>query len=80
VTAYPDDWEVHDMLGNAYGAQGDKKMAIEHYSKSLELNPENENAAEMIKNFNNHEHLEEHDEKSGAIIAVFVDICLGKCS
>jgi hypothetical protein len=29
---------------------GDKDLAIQNYKKSLELNPENNNAVEMLKN------------------------------
>jgi tetratricopeptide (TPR) repeat protein len=38
----PDSWNAHDSLGAAYAAGGKKELAIEHYQKSLELNPRNE--------------------------------------
>ena len=47
---YPDSWNVYDSLGEAFMKNGDKKLAIKNHSKSLELNPQNENAVEMLKN------------------------------
>jgi len=40
---------VYDSLGKAYMVNGDKKAAIENYKKSLELDPANGNAREMLK-------------------------------
>ena len=37
-----------DSLGEAYMEKGQHDLAIENYRKSLELNPDNENATEMI--------------------------------
>jgi hypothetical protein len=36
-------------LGEAYMEVGNKKLAIEHYEKSLELDADNKNAEEMLK-------------------------------
>ena len=47
--AYPESANVYDSLGEAYMVSGDKDKAAENYKKSLELNPENENAKEKLK-------------------------------
>ena len=49
VEAYPQSDNVYDSLAEAYMINGDKEMAIKNYEKSLELNPKNTNAAEMLK-------------------------------
>lgn len=45
---FPESSNVWDSLGEAYMLNGDKELAISNYKKSLELNPENENAKQMI--------------------------------
>jgi pimeloyl-ACP methyl ester carboxylesterase len=47
--AYPQSSNVYDSLGEAYMKNGDKELAIKNYKKSLELNPRNSNAVEMLK-------------------------------
>ena len=37
VKAHPQSWNVYDSLAEAYGIKGDKKKAIENYSKALAL-------------------------------------------
>jgi tetratricopeptide (TPR) repeat protein len=49
VKAYPQSFNVYDSLGEAYMINGDNELAIQNFEKSLELNPRNTNAAEMIK-------------------------------
>ena len=49
VFAFPKSANAFDSLGEAYLEAGDRKSAIENYKKSLLLNPENENAREVIK-------------------------------
>jgi len=49
VEFYPKDFDVYDSLGEAFMTKGDKALAIENYKKSLELNPKNNNATEMLK-------------------------------
>jgi 3-oxoadipate enol-lactonase len=49
VLAYPDSWNVYDSLAEAELVHGDTELAIQHYEKSIELNPENANAVEMLK-------------------------------
>jgi len=46
--AYPNSANVFDSLGEAYMNKGDKTLAIKNYEKSLELNPNNENAKDML--------------------------------
>lgn len=38
----PQAWNTFDSLGEAYAKAGNKKMAIQSYEKSIELNPKNE--------------------------------------
>ncbi|HEV3469460.1 MAG TPA: prolyl oligopeptidase family serine peptidase [Pyrinomonadaceae bacterium] len=49
VEAYPGAFNTYDSLGEAYAAQGDKESAIKNYRRSLELNPQNTNAVERLK-------------------------------
>ena len=49
VDAYPSSANVYDSLGEAHMINGDKELAIKNYEKSLELDPSNANAAEMLK-------------------------------
>jgi hypothetical protein len=37
VQAHPQSWNVYDSLAEAYGIKGDKKKAIDNYSKALNL-------------------------------------------
>lgn len=49
VEAYPDSGNVYDGLGEAYMKHGDRDLAIKNYKRSLELDPKNSNAVEMLK-------------------------------
>lgn len=49
VEAYPQSSNAYDSLGEAYMKNGDKELAIKNYRRSLELNPQNTNATEMLK-------------------------------
>ena len=49
VEFYPTSWNVYDSLAEAYAANGEKELAIVNYKKSLEMNPKNTKAAEMLK-------------------------------
>ena len=49
VEAYPDSWNVYDSLGEAYAATGETGRAIELYSRSVELNPDNSNGIAAIE-------------------------------
>lgn len=46
-------WNVYDSLAEAYAVHGDRDLAIANYKKSLELNPENKNAAEALQRLQN---------------------------
>jgi len=47
--SYPYSWNVYDSLGEALLKDGQTKPAIENYNKSLELNPDNENAKKVLE-------------------------------
>jgi len=49
VEVYPQSNNVYDSLAEAYMVNGDRELAIKNYEKSLELNPKNSNAVEMLK-------------------------------
>jgi tetratricopeptide (TPR) repeat protein len=48
VKYYPDSFNAYDSLGEAYMTDGARELAIANYRKSLELNPRNTNAVEML--------------------------------
>jgi len=49
VELFPDSWNVYDSLGEGYMNNGDNKLALENYRKSVEKNPNNENGKKVIK-------------------------------
>jgi tetratricopeptide (TPR) repeat protein len=49
---YPASSNVYDSLAEGYLADGNKELAAENYQKSLDINPDNENAKEMLKKIN----------------------------
>jgi hypothetical protein len=49
VSKFPASFNTYDSLGEAYMNSNKKELAISNYKKSLELNPDNRNAEEMIK-------------------------------
>ncbi len=49
VSVYPDSYNAYDCLAEAYMVKGEKKLAIENYKKSLELNPDNQKAKDQLK-------------------------------
>jgi CubicO group peptidase (beta-lactamase class C family) len=49
VEAYPGAFNTYDSLGEAYIVKGDTDLAIANLRKSLELNPENTHAEELIR-------------------------------
>ena len=49
VETYPASANVYDSLGEAYMTSGNKELAIKNYQRAVELNPQNANAAEMLK-------------------------------
>jgi CubicO group peptidase (beta-lactamase class C family) len=49
VEMYPKSANTYDSLAEAYMKSGNKELAIKNYKKSLELDPANQNAVEMLK-------------------------------
>lgn len=49
VNCFPDSFNTHDSLGEAYAKKGLIRKAIESYRKSIELNPDNANGIEMLE-------------------------------
>ena len=49
IDRYPQSFNAYDSLAEAYMVNGDKELAIKNYKRSLELNPDNKNALEMLK-------------------------------
>lgn len=49
VHEYPQSGNVYDSLGEAYLKAGQKDMAITNYQKSLQLDPKNQNAVEVLR-------------------------------
>jgi tetratricopeptide (TPR) repeat protein len=49
VETFPKSGNAYDSLGEAYLADGDKKLAIANYSKSVELDPTNENGKKILE-------------------------------
>jgi len=49
VEAYPQGFNTYDSLGEAYMNMNERELAVTNYKKSLELNPKNTNAIEMLK-------------------------------
>jgi predicted alpha/beta superfamily hydrolase len=55
ISNFPKSANAYDSLGEAYMIKGDKKLAIQNYKKSLQLDPNNQNAARMIRKLNEKE-------------------------
>lgn len=49
VAFYPNSSNVYDSLGEAYLNNGDKAQAAKNYQKSLQLDPKNTNALNVLK-------------------------------
>jgi glyoxylase-like metal-dependent hydrolase (beta-lactamase superfamily II) len=49
VEHFPDSWNVYDSLGEAYAATGDIARAVELYSRSVEINPNNTNGTQALE-------------------------------
>lgn len=50
---HPESWNVWDSLAEGYARSGDRAKAIEFYEKSLQLNPQNDNAKTKISELRN---------------------------
>ena len=46
---FPNGYNTWDSLAEGYMIDGDKESAIKYYKKSLELNPDNTNAVQKLK-------------------------------
>jgi imidazolonepropionase-like amidohydrolase len=46
---YPSSYNTYDSLAEAYMDNGSKNLAVQNYRRSLELNPQNANATEKLK-------------------------------
>ena len=53
IKNYPNSWNVYDSMGEAYMRKGEKKLAIENYEKSIELNSNNGDGKEVLKKLKN---------------------------
>ncbi len=49
AAAYPKSANVHDSLGEAYRARGDRESAIRSYERALELDPKMRSAVEALQ-------------------------------
>jgi tetratricopeptide (TPR) repeat protein len=49
VALYPGSANAHDSLGECYMRSGENEKAVASYKKSLEIDPQNQNALEMLK-------------------------------
>jgi tetratricopeptide (TPR) repeat protein len=49
VSEHPKSWNAYDSLGEAYMKKGENELAVKNYQKSLELNPNNQNGKDMLK-------------------------------
>lgn len=49
VENHPFSANAYDSLAEAYYKAGDREMAKKHYQRSLELNPQNSNARQMLE-------------------------------
>jgi Predicted membrane protein (DUF2306)/Tetratricopeptide repeat len=54
VEMYPQSANAYDSLGEAYMDAGDKAQALANYRKSLELNPANRNAVQVLAKLDPH--------------------------
>ena len=53
VQLYPDTSSGHATLAEAYVKFGQKQLAIENYKKALEINPDNDDAKQKLKELEN---------------------------
>jgi pimeloyl-ACP methyl ester carboxylesterase len=49
VLAFPESWNVHDSLGEAFARRGDLEAAAASYSRSVALNPGNDNGVRALE-------------------------------
>jgi tetratricopeptide (TPR) repeat protein len=61
VEEYPNCWNCFDSLGEGYMIAGQKELAIRNYEKSMEMNPQNTNGADMLKKLRGEQATAKHD-------------------
>jgi tetratricopeptide (TPR) repeat protein len=49
VAVFPASWNAYDSLGEAYLKAHETELAIQNYRRSLALNPENDNAYQVLR-------------------------------
>jgi CubicO group peptidase (beta-lactamase class C family) len=49
VADYPRSFNVYDSLAEAYAVAGERKLAIENYERSIELNPANKGGIDALR-------------------------------
>ncbi|MCP4962855.1 MAG: hypothetical protein GY925_26765, partial [Actinomycetia bacterium] len=49
VELFPESWNVHDSLGEAYAFAGQPENARESFGRSLKLNPDNRNSRQWLQ-------------------------------
>jgi len=49
VELFPEAWNAYDSLAEAYAGKGETGLAVQNYERSLELNPDNQNAKDQLK-------------------------------
>jgi len=49
IEAFPESFNVYDSMGEAYAVAGEKELAIQHYRKSLQLNPNSQSGIMALK-------------------------------
>jgi tetratricopeptide (TPR) repeat protein len=49
VDMFPQSWNAYDSLGEAYAKAGNTELAVQNYSKSVELNPRNDTGIAALK-------------------------------
>jgi putative CocE/NonD family hydrolase len=60
IEAYPDHYDPYDSYAEALVMRGDYESALKNYRKSVELNPDNSNAARgiaVLENYNKREYM-----------------------
>jgi tetratricopeptide (TPR) repeat protein len=50
--AHPTTYETFELLGNIYMNEGNKQLAIDNFNRVIEIDPNNQNAAEILKKLN----------------------------
>jgi len=49
IESFPNSANTYDSMGEAYMVNGDTQLAIENYKRSLQIDPTNKNAMEMLQ-------------------------------